>query len=78
MKITKILFALLTLGISFLTQGQSTAIGDTCSFGRFAPGLNSFAFASTNTTQIIYGVNTTTNIGGCFIHKSCVFILLAI
>jgi poly(3-hydroxybutyrate) depolymerase len=62
MKITKILFALLTLGISFLTQGQSTAIGDTCSFGRFAPGLNSFAFASTNTTQIIYGVNTTTNI----------------
>ncbi|MFN7913072.1 MAG: carboxylesterase family protein [Bacteroidota bacterium] len=62
MKITKILFALSGLGASLLTQAQSTAIGDTCSFGRFAPGLTSFAFASTNTTQITYGVNTTTNI----------------
>ncbi len=43
-------------------RAQQTAVGDTCSFGRFAPGLTSFAFATTNTTQITYGVNSTTNV----------------
>jgi poly(3-hydroxybutyrate) depolymerase len=62
MKLTNFLIALTFAGAPTLMHAQQTAVGDTCSFGRFAPGLTSFAFASTNTTQITYGVNTTTNI----------------
>ncbi len=62
MKKLKSLFALALLLSISIFKAQQTAVGDTCSFGRFAPGLTSYAFATTNTTQITYGVNSTTNI----------------
>jgi len=56
----KIIFTSVFSGFLFLSKAQMP--GDTCSNSRFNPSLTSFAFATTNTTQIIYGVSSTTNV----------------
>lgn len=48
--------------LSYSINGQQTLPTDTCSLGRFSPGLTSYSFASVNTTDIVYGVNSTRNI----------------
>jgi len=62
MKINTLFVMLTFVCVTAMTQAQQTAAGDSCSFGRFAPGLSSFPFATANTTQITYGVNSTINV----------------
>jgi poly(3-hydroxybutyrate) depolymerase len=62
MKNRTTLFFVCFFGILTSINAQQPSPADTCAFARFAPGLTSFAFASTNTTQIVYGVNSTTNV----------------
>ncbi len=57
----KTLLFILSLSITGIAAAQ-TAIGDTCANNRFNPNLTTFAFANTNTTQVIYGTSSTTNV----------------
>ncbi|MDX2172683.1 MAG: carboxylesterase family protein [Bacteroidota bacterium] len=57
----KELLFILSLSVSFVINGQ-TPVNDTCVNNRFNPNLTTFAFANTTTTQIVYGVSTTTNV----------------
>ena len=57
----KTLLFILSLSITVIADAQ-TAIGDTCANNRFNPNLTTFAFANTNTTQVIYGTSSTTNV----------------
>lgn len=49
------------LSVSFSIYGQ-TPVNDTCLNNRFNPNLTTFAFANTTTTQIVYGISSTTNV----------------